>query len=47
MEKFIVHFDNGTSMHVWSTDKKMAKFHLEPYAVKNKLKITKVVKAAA
>lgn len=44
MEKFIVYFSNGTSMGVWSTDKKMAKFHLEPIAKKNGISIIKVEK---
>ena len=44
MEKFIVYFSDNTFQYVWSVDKKHAKYHLKPYAEKNKLSITKVEK---
>ena len=47
MEKFIVYFSDNTFQYVWSTDKNMAKFHLQPYAIKHKLSITKVEKYKA
>ena len=44
MEKFIVYFSDNSRVSVWSTDKKMAKFHLEHIAKKNGTKIIKVEK---
>jgi len=44
MEKFIIYFSDGRSTHIWSTDKKMARYHIEPIAKKNGIKIIKIEK---
>lgn len=42
MNKYILTFSDGSLHPVWATDKKAARFHLEPLAKKHKLSITKV-----